>query len=65
MVTSALGIDQQKMVTAIASLSKAATTAAREGGIIPMDCQYECHVEITIGPDGKPVPTVVCGMVCD
>ena len=42
------------------ALSQALTSKAQELKVLPMDCHYECHVQI--GPDGK--PTVVCGVNC-
>jgi len=28
-------------------------------------CRTECSVQIVIGPDGRPQPTLVCKVVCD
>ena len=47
------------------AISTLITKEALNSGLMLFEgCRYECHVQIVLGPDGKPMPSLVCGMVC-
>jgi hypothetical protein len=53
-------VDGKKMEAKEKELSKAISDKAHELGVLPKDCEYECHVEVDSSGKAK----VVCGVVC-
>lgn len=57
---NASGVD----AAGLKKLSSDVHKAMVENGYSDDGCHTECSVQVVIGPDGKPAPTVVCRLVC-